>query len=345
MSFAEKFRYLQFGKDYSMRKVIGIGETVLDIIFKNDRPIGAVPGGSTFNSVISLGRAGIDTTFIGEIGDDRVGRNVISFLRDNNVNADYVNVYADCKSPVSLAFLDDNNNAEYIFYKDTPRGQLDFSYPEVNADDIVMFGSFYSVNPILRPQVAGFLDYARSHGAILYYDVNFRASHRADFIKVTPNILENFEYADIVRGSTEDFDVMFRKTDPDAVYRSEISFYCRNFVCTQGSGPVALRTVNGFNKDYPVASTNTVSTIGAGDNFNAGFAYGLIKYGIKRADIEAGLTEKQWDNVIGCAQMFSADCCRSIDNYINTDFGAKMKAELAAGPNAAGVGETDNVKQ
>ena len=29
-----------------MRKVIGIGETVLDIIFKNDQPIGAVPGGS-----------------------------------------------------------------------------------------------------------------------------------------------------------------------------------------------------------------------------------------------------------------------------------------------------------
>ena len=26
-----------------MRKVIGIGETILDIIFKNDQPIGAVP--------------------------------------------------------------------------------------------------------------------------------------------------------------------------------------------------------------------------------------------------------------------------------------------------------------
>lgn len=27
-----------------MRKVIGIGETVLDIIFKDNQPIGAVPG-------------------------------------------------------------------------------------------------------------------------------------------------------------------------------------------------------------------------------------------------------------------------------------------------------------
>ena len=34
-----------------MRKVIGIGETILDIIFRNNRPHTAVPGGSTFNEV------------------------------------------------------------------------------------------------------------------------------------------------------------------------------------------------------------------------------------------------------------------------------------------------------
>ena len=56
-----------------MRKVIGIGETVLDIIFKNEQPIGAYPGGSAFNALISLGRCGVDATFIGEAGHDRVG--------------------------------------------------------------------------------------------------------------------------------------------------------------------------------------------------------------------------------------------------------------------------------
>lgn len=37
-----------------MRKVIGIGETVLDIIFRDEQPISAVPGGSTFNAMVSL---------------------------------------------------------------------------------------------------------------------------------------------------------------------------------------------------------------------------------------------------------------------------------------------------
>lgn len=315
-----------------MRKVIGIGETVLDIIFKNDQPIGAVPGGSVFNGIISLGRAGVSATFISEAGNDRVGKRILSFLRENGVNADNINVYPDSKSPISLAFLDEKNDAEYIFYKDHPHDQLDFVYPDVQRDDVVMFGSYYAVNPVIRPQVVGFLEYARSRGAILYYDVNFRASHSGEVMKLTPNILENLEYADIVRGSREDFEVMFRKTDPDTIYRSEIAFYTRKFICTQGAMPVELRAEGGLSKRYPVIETSTVSTIGAGDNFNAGFVYGLIKYGITRDVIESGMTEEQWDSVISCAQQFSANCCKSIGNSIDLEFGEKMRSLIAAVP-------------
>ena len=42
-----------------MRQVIGIGETILDIIFQNNQPHVAVPGGSTFNSMVSLSRVRI----------------------------------------------------------------------------------------------------------------------------------------------------------------------------------------------------------------------------------------------------------------------------------------------
>ncbi len=314
-----------------MRKVFGIGETVLDIIFKNEQPIGAVPGGSVFNGIISLGRAGVEASFISEAGNDRVGKNIIQFLKDNHVNADNINVYPGSKSPLSLAFLDDNNDAEYLFYKDHPHDQLDFIYPDVQRDDIVMFGSYYAVNPVIRPQVIGFLEYAKSRGAILYYDVNFRSSHRDDVMKITPNLLENLEYADIVRGSYEDFMVLYKKDDPDRIYNAEISFYCKKFIYTHGAHPVELRA-DKLKKSYPVIATNTVSTIGAGDNFNAGIVYGMMKYGITRDTIDEGLTEEQWDEVIHCAQVFCAECCKHISNSIPVEFGEKMKEELKEAP-------------
>ena len=298
-----------------MRKVIGIGETVLDIIFKGDMPINAVPGGSVFNGLISLGRSGVNATFISETGNDRIGRRIISFLEENGVDASNVCIHRDSKSPLSLAFLDDNNDAEYIFYKDHPHDQLDFSYPEINEDDIVMFGSFYAVNPVIRSQVAGFLDYAKSHGAIIYYDVNYRASHRNDVIKIRPNLLENLEYCDIVRGSIDDFEVLFGHSDADKIYRSDISFYTRNFILTQGAKSVELRA-NGINKSYPVEPMETVSTIGAGDNFNAGFIYGMIQNGVTKQQIAYGLPEPLWDRLIASAQRFASECCKSIYNYI-----------------------------
>ncbi len=309
-----------------MRKVIGIGETVLDIIFRDDQPIAAVPGGSTFNCLISLGRCGVKASFISETGNDRVGQRIIRFLEENGIDSSSVSVYPDSKSPLSLAFLNEKNDAEYIFYKDHPKDRLDFNYPEVNDGDIVVFGSYYAVNPVIRPQVLGFLEYAKSHGAILYYDVNFRASHKDEVIKLTPNILENLELADIVRGSTEDFDVMFHKTDADAIYRSQISFYTKKFICTNGSEPVELRADGGLKKQYPILKSNgVVSTIGAGDNFNAGFIYGLMKYDITREHMDAGLTESQWDSVIGCAMQFSANVCKSLNNYVDKEFANNLK--------------------
>ena len=311
-----------------MRKVIGIGETVLDIIFKGDQPIQAVPGGSAFNAIISLGRAGVPAAFISETGNDRIGNNVIKYLNDNGVDASSVCVFPDSKSPVSLAFLDEQNNANYIFYKDHPHDRLDFTYPDIQEDDVVLFGSFFAINPVVRPQVKGFLDYAKQHGTILYYDVNYRASHSHEVMKMTPNILENFELSDIVRGSDEDFEVMYHKTDCDAVYRSEISFYTKKFIYTRGAQPVELRAEGGFAKQYPVPPTETVSTIGAGDNFNAGFVYGLIKYGITRSHIDQGLTEQQWDQLMACAQAFSANCCRSLNNSIDDEFAQQIKNNL-----------------
>jgi len=311
------------------QRVIGIGETVLDIIFKDDQPISAVPGGSVFNSIISLGRSGISCSFISETGNDRVGRRIIDFLQKNGVDASCVNVYPASKSPISLAFLNEQHDAEYLFYKDHPNDRLDFVYPDVRPDDIVLFGSYYAVNPVIRPQVMGFLEHAKSHGAILYYDVNFRASHKNEVMKLTPNILDNLELADIVRGSSEDFQVMFNRTDADQVYRQQIAFYTKKFIFTQGAQPVELRADGGFRKSYQVNQIDGIlSTIGAGDNFNAGFAFGLIREGITRDDMERGLSEAQWDAIIASAQQFSANVCQSLDNYVSLSFAQERREEL-----------------
>lgn len=301
-----------------MRKVIGIGETILDILFRDGQPQAAVPGGSVYNAVISLGRMGQNVTFISETGNDRVGEMILANMRENGVDTANVNVFPEGKSPVSLAFLNERNDAEYIFYKDYPRQRLEVNMPEISSDDIIMIGSYFAITPVLRDKVKELLDRAHDAGAIIYYDVNFRSTHANEAIKLMPTIIENFEYADILRGSTEDFQNMFRQPDADKVYRDHVEFYCPNFICTDADGDVRLRTKH-VCKDYPVTPLKAVSTIGAGDNFNAGVVYGLLKYRVRRADL-AELTEAGWDAIIRCGMDFSADVCKSVSNSVSKEF-------------------------
>jgi fructokinase len=194
--------------------------------------------------------------------------------------------------------------------------------PEVTSDDIVMFGSFYAITPQLRDKVKELLDKARKAGAIIYYDVNFRSTHANEAIKLMPTILENFEYADIVRGSTEDFGNMFGMTDADKVYQHKVGFYCPRFICTNGGEGLCLRTKT-VKKDYPVEPLQTVSTIGAGDNFNAGLVFGLLKNRIRKSDLDE-LTEADWDKIVASGMSFSRQVCASLDNYISKEFAASL---------------------
>lgn len=301
-----------------MRKVFGIGETILDIIFKNDQPHAAVPGGSVFNGLVSLGRLGIPVSFISELGNDRVGEIIRQFMEANHISTEFVDRFPDGKSPISLAFLDEANNANYVFYKDYPAQRLEVGLPRINEDDIFIFGSYYSLNPALRERMVEFLQYARERKAIIYYDPNFRKAHAHDAIRLTPTVLENLDYADIVRGSDEDFLNLFGKTDMQNVYKEHIQFYCRRFITTHGADGVDLFT-DTLKEHFDAEKIQPLSTIGAGDNFNAGIIYGLLKYNVRHADLPT-LGKETWEKIIHCGMDFAVEVCQSYDNYISEEF-------------------------
>ena len=309
------------------RKIFGIGETVLDVIFKNDQPTAALPGGSTFNAMISLGRSVgkrfTDTPIlmITETGDDHIGDIVVNFMRENNVSTEAVTRNKNTQTHISMAFLNDQNDAQYEFYKDHANAKLNIDKVntiEFQPNDLIIFGSFFAINPVLRDYTKSMLSKAHRTGAIIYYDINFRKSHIKDIPETLGNIIENFEFADVVRGSSEDFGYLFGTTDPQEVYENHIKQHCKNFICTDGGKPLSLFTPK-VSAKFPAKQIKTVSTIGAGDNFNAGFAYGIIENDLTKEELNNAEAET-WEKLIASGQKFSAQVCQSIYNYIDKDF-------------------------
>lgn len=304
-----------------MGRIIGIGETLLDIIFKNGQPVKAVPGGSVYNSMITVGRMGLDAAFISEIGDDKVGSIILSHMKESGVDASSVTLFKEGKSPLALAFLNEKNDAEYLFYTDYPGDRLDVEFPRIMPGDIVLYGSYFVLNPQLRAKTKAFLEYAHGQGALLYYDINFRKTYANDRIKLAGALIENLELADVVRGSADDFTYLYEMTDADKIYNEKIKFYCKNFIFTSGDGDVRLFNANG-SACYPIKKVEVVSTVGAGDNFNAGISYGLSVLGISR-DTLPEMSQEQWDKVMGCGLDFSAHACTQIENYADKQWAAE----------------------
>ncbi len=294
-----------------MERVIGIGESVLDILFKDDQPQKAVPGGSTFNSIVSLGRSGVPCVMVTEVGGDHIGDMTCQYLRDNGVSDEFVLRREGTKSHITLAFLDEHNEAQYIFYKDHTSVALNGALPLIQAEDVVLFGSFFAINPAIRPVVRSVLHEARKVGAWLYYDVNFRKPHIPDLPIVIPHVEENMRLADVVRGSMEDFQYLFGLTDADAIY-ARVKQYCPSLILTNGARSIRVYTPAGC-ETYPVLPIKTVSTVGAGDNFNAGYIYAMLK----------GINDPA--QRIEMAQRWSRDVCRQLGNNISDELVTELK--------------------
>lgn len=310
------------------RKITGIGETILDIVFRDDRPVAAIPGGSTFNSMISLGRTvgrdfpGVTVSMVTATGNDHVGDIISAFMQANGVGTEHVTRNHDAQSPISLAFLDSSNDAHYQFYKDhSAKVEVrDGKTSGINfaCDDLVLFGSYFAINPEIRDYTASLLQNAGESGAILFYDINFRKSHIGELPRTIGNILENCRLSTMVRGSLEDFELMYGTTDPERIYAEHISSLCPVLICTCGAEPVHIFTPE-LHLQIPVPQVKTVSTIGAGDNFNAGVLYSILSGGLKKGDIR-GLSAEKWKGITRTAVSFSSEVCGSMDNYVGKDF-------------------------
>ena len=307
------------------QKIHLIGETVLDIIFKNGQPIIGNPGGSILNTAVSLGRLGLKPFFMSDYCQDKVGQLIKNFLIKNGVEPYQTANNGISQTSIALAFLDNNNNAEYQFYKSRPQNcDSQLFKSDFKPNDILGFGSFYAIMPEIRLGVEKLISDAKKAGAIVLYDPNFRKPHLKDLPKVKNYILYNIKNADIVKGSDEDFELIFgTKTEQETFeiikkLNPEISFFY-----TKGAlGSVFMR--ENYKIEFLAPKIEVVNTIGAGDNYNAGIIYGLVNYCKKfynntyfsAKKLLAQMPTDEIKKILNIATDFSQRVCQSSENYI-----------------------------
>ncbi|MEP1613202.1 MAG: adenosine kinase [Roseobacter sp.] len=230
------------------------------------------PGGSVANTVAGVGSLGLATGFIGRVRDDALGHFYASAMTDNGI--DFVNPpveNSDVPTSRSMIFVaPDGERSMNTFLGISTGLTSDDVSPEVAGNAKIMFLEGY-----LFDHDAGktaFREAARSTKAggglagIAISDPFCVERHRADFLSLIENDL------DYVIGNQQEIECLFEMDFETAL--SKTAEICPMVVATRSGDGVSI-LAQGKRIDVPVDHIDPVDATGAGDQFAAGFLYGV----------------------------------------------------------------------
>ncbi|WP_299860589.1 adenosine kinase [uncultured Roseobacter sp.] len=230
------------------------------------------PGGAVANTVAGVGSLGLQTAFIGRVRDDALGRFYASAMTDNGI--DFVNPpVPNGEVPTSrcMIFVTPDGERSLNTYLGISTGLTSDDVPEtVSGGAKIMFLEGY-----LFDHDAGktaFREAARATKAaggiagIAISDPFCVERHRADFLSLIEHDL------DYVIGNQHEIESLF-ETDLETSL-AKTAEICPLVVCTRSGDGVTVIS-DGQRIDVPVQKVTPVDATGAGDQFAAGFLYGL----------------------------------------------------------------------
>ncbi|MDW4500136.1 adenosine kinase [Sulfitobacter sp. D35] len=231
------------------------------------------PGGSVANTIAGVGALGLPTAFIGRVHDDALGRFYARSMQEGGT--DFVNAPVpggELPTSRSMIFVSPDGERSMNTYLgiSTELGPDDVS-EDVAAQARIMFLEGYLFDKDKGKEA--FLQASRLTRAaggmagIAISDPFCVNRHRPDFLRM---IGEELDY---VIGNEAEIRSLFETEDTEeAIART--AEMCGIVVCTRSGDAVTILR-DGDRVDVPVERVVPVDATGAGDQFAAGFLYGL----------------------------------------------------------------------
>ncbi|HOI33002.1 MAG TPA: PfkB family carbohydrate kinase, partial [Bacteroidales bacterium] len=300
-------------------------ELLLDLILEPDGKLNAVAGGSQVNVALNLAKVNQQVSMIGLLGMDGPARLLLAKLQSNKVDTSLIIQDQGYKTGLAFASVDKNGMAIFDIYKDGFSDiLLQITYPELNTDSVISFGSLAAIDPVWQKFLKPLLQLARKQGSLIFYDPNIRCGFKAE--NDTAKVVENMHLANIIRGSDEDFLKVFG-TDQTKIIAQEAALSADQIlILTRGSGDIDCFH-QGVLYTFEVPALPFVkSTVGAGDAFNSGLLFAWANFKLKTHQLNTGLSGKVLGMLAGTGLSFARDVCQLSGNQISDAVAERAKS-------------------
>lgn len=286
----------------SMVEVVGIGNSLVDILVQIDDDsvlqamrlpkgsmhhierarfdeiklaVDALPhtqasGGSASNTMKALAGLGVDSAFVGKVGDDALGAFYESDLRRFGVDVRLAK-QASGSTGMAVTFISPDGQRTFATYLGV---SAELAVSDVPASVFPAAGYFYVEGYLVQDpaMLEGVLSLARRAGLTVCMDLasyNVVADNRDFFARILSS------YVDVVFANSEEATAFTGLGASESV--DELASLCRIAVVKLGAGGACVRSGNFFDRVEALPVAHVVDTTGAGDYFAAGFLYRLMR--------------------------------------------------------------------
>lgn len=217
-----------------MNKVIFIGELALNVSLSNDGSAKTRVGDRAVGAAMLDGKMGVETLFVGEAGSDSIGDHIVSRLNRANVDTKCVDRFTEGKSPVRIA--PEANPDASVVHSDFPAEPVNPVWPRIDEGDVVVFGSYMTIEERNHKRVLELAAFGRSRKAEVVYLPYFETAQVPRVTRIMPEIFDNLEAATLTVATVGDIKRIFPGEDPAAAFKDHIKFHCPRFLLLDRAG-------------------------------------------------------------------------------------------------------------
>lgn len=276
--------------NYRHTRVICLGEILFDCLADQ---VGlslpqvtswtAYPGGAPANTACALVKLGTPAAFIGCVGKDKAGEELIQLLDSIGVNTAGIQRYESEPTRQVYVLRSSTGDRTFAGFGDNPVDR--FADAHLQADDLpvelfveaeyLVLGTLELAYPETRAAVFRALELADRYYLKIIVDINWRPMFWQDEREALPLIQQLWQYVDFVKLAEEEAKWLFKTTDAAAIAHQLNSV--EGVLVSSGDAQVSYCISDNEGRFTPF-SVEVQDTTGAGDAFLAGFIHQLCQH-------------------------------------------------------------------
>ena len=259
--------------------ILCVGEILVDMIAQENN--GSISylrkaGGAPFNVACAISKFGIDSSFVGSVGDDTIGKFLCNFIKKQNLKSYLIDENKNRNTTLAFVDLDENGERSFCFYR---KNTADYILPDINEEmldvsNIIHIGSLMLSHNEGIEYAKKLIDKAHKKNKLVSFDINFRTDIFQNLEHAVNVYKEILELADIVKFSEDEVEIFNEE------YVNSLK---DKLVCISLGKEGSKYIFNDLTNTIPSIKVKPVDTTGAGDAFYAGI--------LSQID---GLTKSEW---------------------------------------------------